>query len=116
MVSFRSAGKVSNYLLNAKRYPLEKKVSSFRCNKIRWQVCLNANDKKNLIIIMTKQIYNIILSKKCFIYLLTCKNCLIQYVGGTVGNFCCTRSNYKSNSSNSESRLSSKQRILHLCT
>ena len=44
MISFRSARKVSSYLLGAKVYPLERIVGLFLCNKSRCQVCLNVNE------------------------------------------------------------------------
>ena len=44
MVSFRSARKVSSYLVRAKLYPLERTVGSFKCKKSGCQVCLNVNE------------------------------------------------------------------------
>ena len=84
-VSFRSARKVSNYLVRAKVYHLEKTVGSFKCKKSRCQVCLNVNETDTFTSTVTKKTYKINhkfdCSDKCLIYLLTCKKCLIQYVG-----------------------------------
>ena len=85
MVSFRSARKVSSYLVRAKVYPLERTVGSFKCKKSRCQVCLNVNETDTFTSTVTKKTYKINhkfdCSDKCLIYLLTCKKCLIQYVG-----------------------------------
>ena len=39
MVSFRSARKLSNYLVPAKLYPLERRVGSYKCRCNRCHVC-----------------------------------------------------------------------------
>ena len=102
MVSFRSARKVSSYLVRAKVYPLERTVGSFKCKKSRCQVCLNVNETDTFTSTVTKKTYKINhkfdCSDKCLIYLLTCKKCLIQYVGKTVDEFRYRWNNYKSNS------------------
>ena len=81
MVSFRSAWKVSSYLVRAKMYPLERTVSSFKCNKSRSQVCLNVNDTDTFARTVAKKTYKINHKFDCsdnsLIYLLTCKKCLI---------------------------------------
>ena len=41
IVSYRSARKISSYLVRAKLYPLERKVGSEKCGKSRCEVCLN---------------------------------------------------------------------------
>ena len=91
MVSFRSARKVSSYLVRAKVYPLERTVGSFKCKKSRCQVCLNVNETDTFTSTVTKKTYKINhkfdCSDKYLIYLLTCKKCLIQYVGKTVDEF-----------------------------
>ena len=43
-MSFRSARKISSYLLRAKLYPLEEKVGSEKCGKSRCEVCLNIEE------------------------------------------------------------------------
>ena len=102
--SFQSARKVRTYLVRAKVYPLERTVGSFKCKKSRCQVCLNFNETDTFTSIVTKKIYKINhkfdCSDECLIYLLTCKKCLIQYVGKTVDEFRYRWNNYKSNSRN----------------
>ena len=44
MISFRSARKLSSYLVKAKLYPTEKVVGSFKCNKPRCLVCVNVTE------------------------------------------------------------------------
>ena len=44
MVSFRSAGKMSIYLVRAKLYPEERTKGSFKCGSKRFEVCLNVNE------------------------------------------------------------------------
>ena len=104
MVSFRSAKKVSRYLVRAKVYPLERTVGSFKCEKSRCQVCLNVNETDTFASTVTRKTYKINYkfdcSDKCLIYLLTCKICLIQYVGKTADEFRYIWNNYKSNSRN----------------
>ena len=38
MASFRSARKISSYLVRAKLYPLERRVGSFKCGGRRCQI------------------------------------------------------------------------------
>ena len=44
MISFRSARKLSSYLVRTKLYPLQRKVGSSKCGKRRWEVCNNVTD------------------------------------------------------------------------
>ena len=44
MASFRSAKKLSSYLVRAKLYSLERKVGSFKCKGKRCQTRLNVNE------------------------------------------------------------------------
>ena len=41
MVSYRSARKLSSYLVRAKLYPLERKRGSYKCDNLRCLVCNN---------------------------------------------------------------------------
>ena len=41
IVSFKSARKLSSYLVRAKLYPLQRTVGSFERNKPRCEVCIN---------------------------------------------------------------------------
>ena len=117
MVSFRSARKVSSYLVRAKVYPLERTVGSFKCKKSRCQVCLNVNEADTFTSAVTKKTYkinhNFDCSDKCLIYLLTCKKCLIQYVGKTVDEFRYRWNNYKNNSRNYDCNQPCMQRHLY---
>ena len=91
MVSFRSARKVSSYLVGARVYPFESSVGSFKCNKSRCKVCLSVNEKETFASTVTKKTYKINhkfdCSDKCLIYLLICTKCPLQYVGETVDEF-----------------------------
>ena len=44
MISFRSARKMSSYLVRAKLYPEEKTKGSFKCGNKCCEVCLNVNE------------------------------------------------------------------------
>ena len=101
MVSFRSARKLSSYLVRAKLYPLKRKVGSFECKGKRCQTGLNENETDSFGSSVTKEEYKINhcfdCNEKCLIYLLTCKVYLKQYVGQTVEEFRLRSNNYKSN-------------------
>ena len=43
MISFRSARKLSSYLVRAKLYPIDRTVGSFKCTKKRCKVCENVH-------------------------------------------------------------------------
>ena len=104
MVSFRIARKVIGYLVRARVYPFERTVDSFKCNKSRFQVCLNVTEADTFTSTVTRKTYKINCkcdcSDKCLVYLLTCKKYLIQYVGKTVHVFRYGWNNYKNNSRN----------------
>ena len=101
MVSFRSARKLSSYLVRAKLYPLERRVSSYkyRCN--RCQVCRSITETETFICNNDQSSYKINYSFDCnekfLIYLLTCNCCQKQYVGQTVDIFRNGWNNYKDN-------------------
>ena len=48
MISFRSARKLSSYLVRAKFYPLERTVGSVQCKGKRCQTCDNVKETKSL--------------------------------------------------------------------
>ena len=79
MASFRSARKISSYLVRAKLYPLERRVGSFKCGGRRCQVCLNVTEAEVFSSTSTNQTYKISQEFKfngsSLIYLLTCKIC-----------------------------------------
>ena len=91
MVSFRSARKLSSYLVRAKLYPLERKVGSSKCGKRRCEVCNNVTDTSTFSSTVTGDTFKINHSlncdDKCLIYLITCKLCNKQYTGETKFSF-----------------------------
>ena len=101
MISFRSARKLSSYLVRARLYPIERAVGSFKCNGKRCQTCLNVKETDTFTSTTTGETYKINhqfnCNSKCLVYLLTCKVCLKQYVGQTVEDFRLRWNNYKSN-------------------
>ena len=44
MATFRSARKLSSYLVRAKLYPIKRIVGSIKCKGKRCEVCLNVRD------------------------------------------------------------------------
>ena len=101
MASFRSAQKISSYLVWAKLYPLERRVDSFKRGGRHCQVCLNVTETETFTSASTNQTCKINHEFNCYesslIYLLMCKICRKQYVGQTVDIFRIRRNNYKSN-------------------
>ena len=101
IVSYRSARKISSYLVRAKLYPLERKVGSEKCGKSRCEVCLNIQETDTFTSTTTGESFNINhklnCDDKCLICLLTCKCCGKQYVGETTDEFRLRWNNYKSN-------------------
>ena len=53
MVLFRSVWKFSSYLVQAKLYPLQRKVGSSKCGKRRCEVCNNVTDTSTFISTVT---------------------------------------------------------------
>ena len=91
MVSYRSACKLSSYLVRAKLHRIERKVRSCKCNGKRCEVCKNvletdtftcSNDQ-----ITCKINHKFDCNGKCLLYLITCNKCLKQYIGQTVDIF-----------------------------
>ena len=101
MITFKSARKLSSYIVRAKLYPLERFVGSKKCNGNRCDVCLNVNETDTFTSTVTNLSYKINhqfnCSEKCLVYLLTCKTCSIQYVGQTTNCFRFRWNNYKCN-------------------
>ena len=91
MVSFCSACKLSSYLVRAKLYPLERRVSSYKCRCNRWQVYRSITETDMLISNNDQRSYKIShrfdCNQKCLLYLLTCNCCQKQYVDQTVDIF-----------------------------
>ena len=88
---YRGAKKISSYLVRAKLYPLERRVSPLKCGAKRCQVCLNVTETETFTSTSTNQTYKINHDFNCnesaLIYLLTCKICHKKYVGQTVVSF-----------------------------
>ena len=59
LISFRSARKLSSYLVRAKLYPIERTVGSFKCNGKRCQTCLNMNETDTFTSTTTGKTYKI---------------------------------------------------------
>ena len=101
MASFRSARKISSYLVPAKLHPLERCAGSFKCGGRPCQVCLIVKETEVFTSSSTNQTYKINHEFNCnessLIYLLTCKICRKQYVGETFNIFRNRWNNYKSN-------------------
>ena len=101
MVSFKSARKLSSYLVRAKLYPLQRAVGSFKCNKPRCEICINIIETDILTSTVTGESFEINhkfnCDDRCLIYLLTCNKCRKQYVGKTVDSFRFRWNNYKCN-------------------
>ena len=80
MVSFQSPRNLSNYLVRAKIYPMEKKTKSCKCKGNRCQVCINVSKTETFTSTVTHTSYKINHSfdcnDKCLIYFLKCKTIL----------------------------------------
>ena len=91
VVSYRSARKLSNYLVRAKLYPIERKVGSCKCKSKRWEVCKNILETDTFTCSNDQTTYKINhkfdCNEKCLVYLLTCNRCLKQYGGQIVHMF-----------------------------
>ena len=102
MVSYRSARKLSSYLVRAKLYPIERKVGSCKCKGKRCEVCKNVLETDTFTCSNDQTTYKINhkfdCNEKCLVYLITCNKCLKQYVGQTVDMFRSRWNNYKDNS------------------
>ena len=59
MITFRSARKLSSYLVRAKLYPLERTVGSSKCYGKRCEVCDNVTETSTFTSTATQNTYNI---------------------------------------------------------
>ena len=104
MISFRSARKLSSYLVRAKLHSLERTVGSVQCKGERCQTCHNVKETETFASTTTRKTFKINhklnCNDKCLVYLLTCNACLKQYVGQTVEEFRYRCNNYKNNGRN----------------
>ena len=98
MVSYRSAKKLSSYLVRAKLYPLERKRGSYKCGNLRCLVCNNIEKTDTFTSTVTGESFKIhhhlCCNGKYLIYLLTCKVCKKQYTGKTPDRFRLRWNNY----------------------
>ena len=82
MIPFRSARKLSSYLIRAKLYPLERTVGSVQCKGKRCQTCHNVKETETFTSTTTgktsKINHKFNRNDKCLVYLLTCNVCLKQ--------------------------------------
>ena len=97
LIYFLSARNLSNYLVTAKLYLIEKTVGSKNCGSKCCEVCINVNERATFTSTVSREAF-IINHKfhdifRCLVCPLTCK-CKIQYVGQTVDQFCSRWSNY----------------------
>ena len=75
-VSYRSATKISSYLVREKLYPFERKVGSEKCSKSRCEVCLSIQETDTFRSTTAGESFKINhklnCDNNCLIYLLTC--------------------------------------------
>ena len=88
-------------LVRAKLYPLERVTGWLKCHGRRCVACLNVNETSTFTSSVTHETYKrnhrFDCNSKCFIYLLTCKQCSEQYVGQTIDDFWFRENNCKEN-------------------
>ena len=99
LVSFRSARKLSSYLVRPKLYPLQRKVGSSKCGKRRCEVCNNVTGTSTFSSAVTgdtfKLNHSLNCDDKCLIYLMICKWCNKQHTGETTDLFRSRWNSYK---------------------
>ena len=80
MNSFRSARRISSYLMRAKLHPLERFVGSRQCKKRRCEVCTNVTETVAFSSTVTSKTFQINHELNCdekyLICLLKCKACI----------------------------------------
>ena len=101
-ISFRSAKKLSSYLVRTKLYPTERIVGPYKCGGKRCEVYLNVNETSTFTSTVAGETYIINhrfdCNERCLVYLLTCNKRTMQYVGQTIDQFWSRWNNYKSDS------------------
>ena len=99
IVSYRSARKLSSYLVRAKLYSLERKRGSYKCGNLRCRVCNNIEETDTFTSTTTEESYKInhhlCCNDKYLIYLLIRKVCKKRYTGKTVDRFRLRWNGYK---------------------
>ena len=122
MITFRSARKLSSYLVRAKLYPTERTVGSHKCGGKRCEVSLNINEASTFTSTVTGEFYitnqRFDCNERCLVYLLTCNKCKMQCVGQTIDQFHSRWNSYKSDSRKYGQGATCKQQHLfnHFCT
>ena len=122
MISFRSARKLSSYLVRAKLHPTKKTVRSYKCGGKRCEVCINVNETSTFTSSATGQTYIINQKFDCnersLVYLLTCNKCKMEYVGQTIDQFRSRWNHFKSDSRKHGQGATCMQQHLfnHFCT
>ena len=115
--SFKSARKLSSYVVRANLYPLQRTVGSFKCSKPRCEVCINVIDTDTFTSTATGESFKINqkfnCDDKCLIYLFTCNQCRKKYVEQTVDSFHFRLNNYKCNCHKHAQAGSVKQQHLY---
>ena len=80
MFCYRSARKLSSYLVKAKFCPKERKAGSCKCNGKHCEVCKNVLETDMFTCSNDKTTYKINhkfdCNEKCLVYLITCNKCL----------------------------------------
>ena len=103
MISFKSARKLSKYLVTAKLYSTDRTLGPYTCGRKCCEVCKNVNETSTFASTMTGETYTINhrldCDERCLVYLLTCDKCKMQYVGKTIDQSGSRWNNYKSDSS-----------------
>ena len=117
MVSYRSARKLSSYLVRANLNPNEQKVGSCKCNGKGCELCKNVLETDAFACSNDETTYKINhkfdCNEKCLVYLITCSKSLKQYVEQTVDMFRSRVNNYTANSTKFDGGEDCMQRHLY---
>ena len=93
MISFRSARKLSSYLVRVRLYPFGRTVGSVQYKGKRCQTYHNVKETETFTSTTKGKTFKINhklnCNDKCLVYLLTCNVCLKQFVGHTLDKFRC---------------------------
>ena len=122
MISFCSARKLSNYIVRAKMYPIQRTVGSKNCGGKHCEVCINVNETSIFTSTVTGETFiinhKLDCNARCVVYLLKYLKCKIKYVGLAVDQFHLRWSNCKSGSRKYSQGGSCMQQHLfnHFCT
>ena len=77
MIAFRSARKLSSYLVRAKLYHLKRVTGSYKCSEKHCTVCMNVNETSAFTSTVTYETYKVNhqfnCKRKYLVYLITCQ-------------------------------------------